>query len=378
LPPLFGLAAKLSRSRLLFTDYQAVACAGQKALSGQAYYALDLSCPGMHAASFVYLPAIAHFTAALQSLFGASGFFLVYLGLYLVATMALVLIPLRTAPLKSWRDQIPFLSFLSGSALTGGNIAVLLHGSLLISALLWFDTAPWLFIAAIVMAAWVKPVFLCYLAVILVSSLPWRTRLIMMAASLAAGLIPCLVFAVNGGTAAQQWMSLLAHFVYQETPGRAWFGWLQLIGIAPSSLTARLGYFVFAALMAGSGLMLSLRLDLSRQERLWFGFTLAVLLIPRLMSEDVYLLGPGMVLAAARATRAGVTPRGNQVVLGLCGLCLLGGLTTLADIATPLAVLGFALYLMWAALVLGLRAPMRIVLPSVALARFARIRQAQN
>jgi len=355
LPPVLGMAAKLSHSRLWFTDYEAVACAGRKALEGQPFYAFDLGCSGMHAASFVYLPAVAHVTAAMESLFGQTGFFLLYLGLYLAATAALILIPLRRAPLSGWRTQIPFLSFLSGSAFMGGNIAVLLHGGILMAALAYLDSMPWLFVAAVVVAAWVKPVFLTYLVLVLIAVMPWRTRITLMTAGAAAGLAPMLLFAFTGGEAAHQWLALLSHFVYEETPGRAWFGWLNMAGIEPASLTAKAGYFIYAGLLAGAGLLLSEALDLTRSERLWFGFSLAVLLIPRLMSEDIYLLGPGMVLIAARATAQGLTPRGDAVVLGLCCLCLGGGLTTVADITTPLALLGLALYLLWAAGGIGLR-----------------------
>jgi hypothetical protein len=356
LPPLLGVAAKLTRSKLWFTDYEAVACAGQKALTGQPIYDLNLSCPHMHAASFVYLPSVAKAAAALQAMFSLPGFFFLYLGLYLIATAALVLAPMRLAPMGDARAQIPFLSFLSGSAFMGGNIAVLLHGGVLLAALAWLESAPWLLIAVIVLAAWVKPVFLTYLALILVADLSWRQRIVMLICGVTAGLAPSLIFALSGGDLAQQWMSLLSHFVYDETPGSAWFGWLQLVGIEPASLTAKTGYFVYAGALAGAGLALVHRLELKRHERLWLGFSLAVLLIPRLMSEDVFLLGPGLLIVASRATAAGVTPRGDAVILGLCCLCLGGGLTEMAELTTPLALLGFALYLMWAATALGLRA----------------------
>ncbi|HEX7799808.1 MAG TPA: hypothetical protein VF402_05620 [Asticcacaulis sp.] len=355
LPPAFGVAAKLSRSKLWFTDYEAVACAGQKVLAGHPIYDLNLACPGMHAASFVYLPGVAQSAAALQSVFGPSGFFLLYLGCYLAAVAALTLLPLRAAPLADGRAQIPFLSFLSGSAFMGGNIAVLLHGGVLLAALAWLESAPWLVVAVIVVAAWVKPVFLAYLALILLADLSWRRRAGMMACGVAAGLAPSLIFALSGGDLAHQWMSLLAHFVYDETPGRAWFGWLQMAGVEPDSLSAKAGYFAYAAALTGAVLALSRMLDLNRRERLWLGFSLAVLLIPRLMSEDVFLLGPGLILVAGRATAAGLTPRGDAVVAALCCLCLGGGLTEMADVTTPLALLGFALYLMWAAFGLGLR-----------------------
>jgi hypothetical protein len=201
----------------------------------------------------------------------------------------------------------------------------------------------------------VKPVFLTYLALVLVADTPWRKRVGMMACGVAAGLAPSLIFALNGGGLAQQWMSLLSHFVYEETPGRAWFGWLQLAGIEPASMAAKIGYVLYAGALTGAGLALVRMLELNRRKRLWLGFSLAVLLIPRLMSEDVFLLGPGLLIVAHRATAAGVTPRGDAVILALCCLCLGGGLSEMAGVTTPLALLGFALYLMWAAGALGLR-----------------------
>ncbi|MDI7774225.1 hypothetical protein [Asticcacaulis sp. EMRT-3] len=354
LPPVLGLIAKLHHSKLWFGDYQAVACAGQKMLAGAPIYARNLSCSGMHASSFVYLPAVARLAAFLQSLCGEHGFFVIYLLVYLMAAAALTVMPLRLSPLPGTRGQLPFLSFLSGSAFMWGNIAVILHGAVLLAALS-LESLPWLFVAAVVIAAWVKPVFLTYLAVILLAQLTWRRRLIMIAVAIVCGLAPMLIFSLSGGELARQWYTLLSHFVYDQTPGAGWFGWFQMAGLSPSSMTAKAGYLIYAALLSAGGLALAEALKLTRHERLWFGFSLAVLLIPRLMSQDMFLLGPGLIIIAGRAASAGLTPRGPAIILGLCVLCLIGGLTTVAGITTPLAVLGFALYLLWASARLALR-----------------------
>jgi hypothetical protein len=53
------------------------------------------------------------------------------------------------------------------------------------------------------------------------------------------------------------------------------------------------------------------------------------------MSEDLFLLGPGLLVAA----QAGGSGRLSQAVAAACGLALAGGLLDLGDVATRLATL---------------------------------------
>lgn len=354
LPPLFGIAAKLMHSRLWFGDYQAVACAGQKAATGGQLYDLNLSCPGMHASVFVYLPGVARVAAALQMALGDTGLFGLYLLLYAAALGGLMLAPMAA---HGWRALMPFATLWSGSAVMWGNIAVLLHGLVLVTALT-FETSPWLFLGAVVIASWIKPIFLTYLAVVLLACRPLRERIAVMAFGAIAGLLPSVLFSLNGGELVRQWFGVLSHFVYDVTPGYGWFGWLGLAGISGGSLVAHAGYLAYASAVATAGLLLSHRLGLSGHERMWLGLSIAVLLIPRIMSQDVFLLGPGLAVIARRAAEwlAGevrrpwfdivVARHGQAIVLVLCGFALAGGLTGTADVLTPLTFLGFSLYLL--------------------------------
>ena len=354
LPFAFGLGAKMAHSKLWFGDYQAVACAGQKALAGHPLYDLNLACSGMHPSVYVYVPSVAQLAALCQQVIGEPGLFALYLGLFIVTLAVLMIVPLSPAIPGAWRDKVPFTVLWSGSAVMWGNIAVILHGGLLLAALA-FETLPWLFVAAVAVAAWVKPVFLAYLAVVLIADRPVLNRLVMASAGMLAGLLPTLVFSLTGGELAHEWAAILSHFVYDTTPGYGYFGWLDLIGVNGSSAVVQVGYLVFAGLLMVSGLSLAEGLALNGRERLWLGLSLAVLLIPRIMSQDIFLLGPGLVVVAqkgaewmARRTRQDtIITHGPGVILILCSIALLGGLTGQADYLTPLALFGMTLYILW-------------------------------
>lgn len=354
LPVILGVAAKLMHSKLWFGDYQAVACAGQKALAGLPLYDLNLACNGMHPSVYVYVPCVARLAALCQQIVGEPGLFAGYLVLFVAAVAALMLAPFGRGVPGTWRDKLPFTVLWSGSAVMWGNIAVILHGGILLAALT-FESLPWLFVAAVAIAAWVKPVFLAYLAVVLLAQRPMLNRLIMASAGMLAGLLPTLLFSVTGGHLAQQWAAILSHFVYDTTPGYGYFGWLDLIGVNGNSAAVQVGFLVFAGLLGVAGLSLAEGLALNGRERLWLGLSLAVLLIPRIMSQDIFLLGPGLVIAARKGAewmarqpqQDAVVAHGPAVVLGLCGLALLGGLTGLAAYLTPLTLFGLSLYILW-------------------------------
>jgi hypothetical protein len=352
LPLIVGIIAKLYRSKYIFSEYQSVACAGLKALQGAPIYALDLQCPGMRAASFVYIPGVAHVAAFFERFLTEPGFLILYLVFYLAAAAALIYVPFfaRKSP-GNWRDKLPFAVFLSSSAFMLGNIAVILHGLVLVGALA-IEISPWLFIAAVAVAAWVKPTFLTYLMVILLLDIPLRRRIGLMASGVLIGLLPLAHFILTGAALTQQWYALLSHYVYEVTPGVGFFGWTSLIGLNPAHIGVKLAYLVFAGLITLSGLVLAEGLQLNRRERIWLGLSLAILLIPRIMSEDICLIGPGLLILANRSAHLAGRPQailnnGRGIILALCIVALSGALTGLADYSEPVVLFGLSLYVLW-------------------------------
>jgi len=370
LPFLFGLLAKLNRSKPWFGDYQAVACAGLKAQAHQPFYDLYMTCPGMHASVFVYIPVVARVTAWFEGLLSEPGLFWLYAGLFVASLAALVVVPLTRAPGRI-SDKLPFAVFLGSAAVTWGNIAVLMHGAVLAAALL-FETAPWLFVAVVALAAAVKPVFLTYLAVVLLARMSWTRRLLLAGTGVAAGLAPTVLFTVTDPGTAYQWAHLLKHFVYDVTPGSGFYGWIGFFGLRGDTPVAQAAYLLYAGALMLSALAAVDRLKLDGRERLWLGLSVAGLLIPRIMSQDVFLLAPGLVMVAQRAVAAAsgaqpVTPldkvrdvllrQGPFIVFSFCVLALVFGFIQHSRYSTPLALLGLSLYLigLGVALLLGER-----------------------
>lgn len=352
LPLVLGILAKLHRSKYVFSEYQSVACAGLKVIQNAPIYALDLQCHGMRAASFVYIPGVAQVAAFFERYLTEPGFLALYLVLYLTAAALLIYVPLFAPQTPSnWRDKLPFAVFLSSSAFMLGNIAVILHG-LVLMGVLAIEISPWLFIAGVAVAAWVKPTFLTYLVVILLLDISLVRRIGLMAVGVIIGLLPLGQFILTGGELTRQWYALLSHYVYNITPGVGFFGWLDLIGLDPAHTGAKLAYLVYAGLITLSGLVLARSLQLNRRERIWLGLSLAALLIPRIMSEDICLIGPGLWILADKsarlASRAQVVLRnGRGIVLALCIVALAGALTGLADYSEPVVLFGLSLYVLW-------------------------------
>ena len=357
LPFLFGLIAKFGHAKPWFGDYQAVSCAGLKAHAHQAFYDLHMSCPGMHASVFVYIPVVARVTAWLEGVLSEPGLFVIYAILFAASIAALVVVPLRWAP-GAWREKLPFAVFLGSAAVTWGNIAVLLHGAILGAALL-LETAPWLFVGVVAIAAAVKPIFLTYLAVILLARMSWAKRLTLAGTGVAAGLAPTAFFVVTDPATAYQWAHLLSHFVYDVTPGSGFYGWLGFADIRANTPVAEMAYLIYAGALMLSALAATDRLKLDARERLWLGLSVAGLLIPRIMSQDVFLLAPGLVVVAQRSVALATTQpvtafgtarhfllrNGPQIIFSLCGLALVFSVIEHSRYSNPLALLGLSLYL---------------------------------
>lgn len=346
LPTLAGLAGRLAKGGLWFTDYGALACGGERLRAGVGLYDPAIACADPNAAAFVYLPWVARSMAMLQAGLGEGLVRAFYIALFLAAAGLLVWAPQgRAAAVGTPRARARFLGFLTGSAFTAGNVAVLLHGAVAAAGLL-FTRTSWLFVAVVGVAGAVKPVFLTYLAVVALArrSVGWRARRILAGAAL--GLAPFILFATQGGAEAQAWRALLSHFVYTVTPGEGLFGWLALVGLPAGGLPGAAVALAWAGTVTLCGLAVAERERLGETERLWLGLACATLANPRLMSEDLFLLGPGLLVAA----RAGGAERLSQAVTVACGLALAGALLDLGDLATRIATLILASVLVAAAL----------------------------
>ncbi|ESQ80457.1 hypothetical protein [Asticcacaulis sp. YBE204] len=363
LPLLSGVVGKVSKSNAWFGDYRAVACGAQKVIDGGALYDMNLKCAGMEGttAVYVYLPVVAETFAAVVRFVGQDGLFWIYAALYVLSLVVLFwgiycrLPGTKTedAVAPTLMQKLPFAAFLTGSAIVWGNIAVLCHAAVLVSAMA-AKRFPWLFVAVVVLCGVVKPVFLTYLAVVLFLDFSLWKRLGLFIAGAVAGVLPTVLFAAHHSALSEQWRQTLSYFVYSLTPGESFYGWLSLIGIRADSPVASIGWLIFAGLITLSGLAIAEGLRLGSRARIWLGLSLGVLMIPRLMSQDVFLIGVGVAYIALFARSLVVTAkpliflkdRGMTILTVICAFCLIGGAVELGDYTTKLATLALSLYVL--------------------------------
>lgn len=345
LPSISGMIVRVAHGQSWFGDFRAVVCGAQHLAAGQPLYILSQACPDPSAAKFVYLPWVAAVAGAFRQVLGGPGFAALYVLIFAAAVIGMVgaaAVWSRTPGPVNLRTR--FLAFVGGGAITAGNVAVPLQaavGAAALASLRW----PWLFVAAAACAGAVKPVFLSYLAVILLSRRPLAWRLGACGVGAAAGLAPSVFMLTLGGETGQAWWRLLGHFVHQVTPGAGLFGWMSAVGLGTDGPGGMLAALAWASLVVAAAAAAADRAQLGDLERVWVGLACAILANPRLMGEDLFLLGPGVLIltrtiAESDPARARLA---ENWVTGACILALLGRLWDFAHYGQPVAVLMIAI-----------------------------------
>lgn len=350
LPLLSGVLSRVFKQSNWFGDYGAVACAAEKHLLGQPIYDRQLACPDLFSAIYIYHPAVAEAFSWPLARLGQEGLLLAYLPVYVAAVASLIWIMIGRRQPATRSKRAWFAAFITGSAIYWGNIAVVLHALIGVFAIV-LRKRPSLLVLAIALAMVVKPLFAGFAAVFLLMRRGLVARICYAAAAVALGLAPSIWTLWQGGELAEQWRALVGYAVYVETRGDSYLGWLSLIGAPIASMGAVAGFLAFASAMTLAGIVLAEGLELDDEARALLGLSLGVLLIPRIMSQDYWLLGPGFVaLAAAVSARA---PRAGRLLeralLAICVFALIGNLADLADTTSRLATLSLSLIVLCAA-----------------------------
>lgn len=355
IPLLSGIVSRLTRDRAWFADYGAIACAAEKMLAGAPFYSRNLECPGVPVSGYVYHPALAQLFTWPLSMLGQANMRVAYAALFIACVGFLIwfMIGRRSAAAprakRNW-----FAAFIVGSAVYWGNIAVVIHALIAFCAVV-LRKRPSLLVLAIAAAAIVKPLFVSFGAVFVLARWPLGRRVAYGLATLILAIAPTAWFAFYGGALAEQWRELVTYYVYIDRPGEAFLGWVDLFGGDIRTPAAAIGYLVFAALILLAGLVIAEGLALDDDARALFGLSLGVLLIPRLMGPDFWLLGAGLI-AMAGALSAVHAAHGRlleRALLAICVVVLIGNMADLADYTTKLATLALALLVVLTAVVVA-------------------------
>jgi len=320
-PFVSGLLLRLGSDKYWFRDFEAVACAAQRRLLDLSIYDRYPSCLGMKPLPFVYPPLAADGMAVVLRTMGPTGMTALYGAVFWPAIGFLLWAQFFGARAPgTLRERVPFLATVTTIPLMWGNVAIPLHGAVVASAIL-APGATWLLAGVIAVATMITPVFVLYVIVLLYGDQPLVRRMLMAAGTALVGFAPVVWAGMTEPETVTAWISQLDGAVMRSS-GNSYFAWLGVLGLDPRTLPVRGGYFIFAALLAGAGLMAVGAARPRGLDRLWFGLTVANLLNPRMKGNEMLLLGPGMVVAIAMA--ADYAPRvGRFFRLGLTWVCAL-------------------------------------------------------
>ena len=336
-PFVSGTIGRFIRGRTFFSEYESIACAGERVAAGLSPYGADFACAGMQAQPFVYLPWVAEASAAIQGAIGGEAMRIGYVAFYLCAC-ALIgwIVFLRRETPGRPLDRVPFLAFVTGSALTVGNIAIPLAAAIAWAALS-VTARPLVFIVVVALGATIKPFQLVYLAVLplaLGGSLARRGIYSALGGAVGLGAFAA-AHALSPADALTGWREAASRMALDVAPGEGFLAWAFAFGVAPDALVLAPIYAAFAGACMLAALRIAARAALGKEERVFLGLTVAALTTPRLMQIDLLLLGPGLVVLAAAAARQ--SPESGRIVGGLVigGACaaLLLGLVDLGDAA---------------------------------------------
>ena len=343
-----------------------MACAGLHSLASQPLYA-QLGCPGLQPSEFIYLPTVARLAGEAIRTVGLPALGAAYALVFACACLVLLAASLRArGAFMAWEPPQPwmFWAFLTGSAFSWGNVAVPLHALVFLASLAAERTLLPL-AAAIVLGAWVKPLFLSYLVVLLLAQTTWRCKLPLAAATAVLGLAPAALFLATGGAEATAWRAAVVREVASVSPGDGAFGWASWLGLRAQELPAQLLWLAYAGALTAAALLFVQRTQLEARARILLGLSLAVLLNPRIMSQDLFLLGPGLAAAAsAYAALAPNRPGPGRLLAATCFAVLALQLLDGSRWAGRAGDLALAVAFAWMAVVLVRRAPQALSRPA--------------
>ena len=304
LPLTVALVSRLFTGYWWWNDFDAVACAGAQAQHGLSMYAVSGACAGLRPAAFVYSPMVARAAAALLSVLSLAHLKALYVSAYVAAGAWLGLALFRTRAIDiAPRDRLAGLALVTGGVVACGNIAILCH-ALVLGALFAFPRRRLPFIAAVAVAAAVKPVFATYLVILLLDRGPLKTRAVQccVGALVVGGAIAASF--LTAGADAAAWNAALNHVVLQGRPGIGFLGWVSPLGaVGPAAFA---GYLVFAALLTWAAHRFIRVADFTPAQTWLFGVGVAQLLNPRLMGYDLQMLAPAIALAITADARLGL------------------------------------------------------------------------
>ena len=344
-----GLAHRFGRHETWFADYRTMTCAADHRAAGLPIYGFSSKCPG--GSTYVYPPWVADASGTILKLAGGPVVTGVYLLLLAASVIALVYWLFRARPPEAdILQRAPFLAFISGGPLAFGNIALILHAGM-IGAALAFGGESIVFGLAVAIAGLIKPQLLTMLLVTVLAPAPlWRRGVIV----IAAAALPLFMLTTHY-QGLDLWRAAVSAAVLNKDVGGGFLGWAESWRVTSRPVIV-IGYALYAGVVLLAALALCEGGKADRSERLWIAVTAAMLVMPRIQSYDIFVLGLGCLAAMnaaarveARYTRLFTRLWIAAAVVSLIGATGGGALRFLMDIRLWLLAGG----MIWAGVIVG-------------------------
>ncbi|MFT3998257.1 MAG: glycosyltransferase 87 family protein, partial [Asticcacaulis sp.] len=225
MPVWSSLLGRLVKGKWWLNDFDSLICGADHIRRGLSPYALQPVCDGINPAPFVYPPSIAAFFAPLTAALSFDQLRLIY-ALLLIPVVALSVwyVFVKAFPDMSLRWRVLGCAILTGSSLASGNISLILHGLILLSALC-LNRHRWPFLIAVIAAAFIKPVLLTYLVVLLYQERKLLSRALFTVIGAAGGIIAFLIASHGSGALHDEWLMRMDQIVLTQQPGISFFAW---------------------------------------------------------------------------------------------------------------------------------------------------------
>ena len=291
-----GLAHRFGRHEIWFADYRAMTCAAAHRAAGSPIYGPGADCSG--AAAFVYPPWVADGVGAVLKVLSDPVLTPIYAVLFIASIAALVYWLFRARPPEaSILQRAPYLAFISGGPLAFGNIALILHAGM-IGAALAFGGESIIFGIAVAIAGLIKPQLLTMLLVTLLAPAPlWRRGVI----AIAAAALPLFMLTTHY-PGLDLWRTIVSGAVLTKDAGGGFLGWAGNWHVTSRPVIA-IGYAIYAGAILLAALVLCERGGAERNDRVWIAVTAAMLVMLRIQSYDIFVLGIGCLAAQNAAAR---------------------------------------------------------------------------
>ncbi|MDI7774224.1 glycosyltransferase 87 family protein [Asticcacaulis sp. EMRT-3] len=303
-PALGNLVSRIIKHGWWLNDFDALICGADHVRRGLSPYDLHPVCTALRPAVYVYAPQVAKLFAPLAGIGLIQSRWLWLIALLPALAFLLwyaLIMPLAGSP---WRLRLMSFSAMAGSALVCGNIGFILH-AMIIAAALNLKRARWPFVAAVILAALVKPVMLTYLIVLALDNRPWRARIFATFGASTLGLAAVAAEMLTAGSLSANWHQTLGTVVMAQQPGIGYFAWASWLGLSPYGWLTLTGLALYMAVICLAGLCLAESRSHDHLGRIIIGLGVAQLLNPRLMDYDMLALAPFMALVVMMAKPLG-------------------------------------------------------------------------